>query len=100
MTFNVSEQHALLGAASASIVPTIANELGLERLIVSFADAVFEGDRGSAAFVTSIGFAAVGAALALMAVLGPVSGYLGMLAMGIGGGFAALGIQTFLGGDN
>jgi len=100
MTFNVEERHALIGAGAAAVVPTVVGEIGVDNLLVSFADAVFEGDRGSAGFVSGIRFGTLGLLGILGSILLDVDGIIGMLMTGLGGGLVALAIQTFrAGGD-
>jgi hypothetical protein len=95
MTFNVEEKHAVGGAAAAMLVPTVADTVGVDSLIVSLADTVFEGDRGSASFVSGIGFSVIGAGMILGAVLGPVDDALGVAVAGLGVGFIGLGLRSF-----
>jgi len=100
MTFNVEEKHAAIGAGAAMAVPTLAEQAGIDSLIISLADAVFEGDRGSASFVTGIGFTVIGAIMALGAIMGPIDDYLGVMVMGLGVGFIGVGISAFAEGGN
>jgi len=100
MTFNVEEKHAAIGAGAAMAVPTLADAVGIDGLIVSLADTVFEGDRGSASFVTGIGFTSVGALMALAAIMAPIDDYLGVSVMGLGVGFVGLGLEAFAEGGN
>ena len=94
MTFNVEEKHAVVGAGAAMAVPTLTDMVGLDGLIVSLSDAVFEGDRGSAAFVTGIGFSAIGVALILGSILSPIDDYIGVMATGLGTGFIGVGLRA------
>jgi hypothetical protein len=96
MTFNVEEKHAVAGAAVAAGVPTLANNLGVDSLINDMADAVFEGDRGSARYTSGIGFSAIGAAMILAAILGDFSGFAGIAMVGAGVGSIGLAIETFM----
>lgn len=100
MTFNVEEKHAVAGATAAMAVPTVADAAGVDRLIVSLADTVFEGDRGSASFVSGIGFTVIGAAMILGAIFAPVDDYIGVTTVGLGTGFVGLGIESFAEGGN
>jgi len=100
MTFNVEEKHAVAGAGAAMAVPTVADFVGVDSLIVSLADTLFEGDRGSASFVSGIGFTALGSLMILGAVLGPVDDWVGVLVAGLGTGFIGLGIESFGEGGN
>ena len=100
MTFNVEEKHALGGSIAAMAVPTVADVIGVDSLIVSFADAVFEGDRGSASFVSGIGFSAIGAAMILGAIMGPVDDYIGIMMTGLGAGFVGIGLEALTEGGN
>jgi len=100
MTFNIEEKHAVLGAGAAMTVPVLSHQVGIDNLIVSFADAVFEGDKGSAAWVSGIGFIGLGSAMILGAVLGPFDGIEGIGLVGLGMGFVGLGIQTLAAGGN
>ena len=100
MTFNVEEKYALGGSIAAMAVPTVADVIGVDSLIVDFADALFEGDRGSAGFVSGIGFSAIGAAMILAAIMGPVDDYLGIMVTGVGAGFIGLGIESLTAGGN
>ena len=95
MTFNVEEKHAVVGAGAAMAVPTLADAVGMDSLIVSLADTVFEGDRGSASFVTGIGFMAIGAAMILGAIFAPIDDYLGISVVGLGAGFVGVGLEAF-----
>lgn len=95
MTFNVEEKHAVAGATAAMAVPTLADMAGMDRLLVSFADMAFEGDRGSAAFVTGVGFSIIGVALILGAILSSIDDYLGVLLAGLGVGFIGIGLRAF-----
>lgn len=97
MALQVQERNAAVGAAAAAGIPVVTNALGfnLEDHVVSLADAVFEGDAGSAAFVSGFGFSLLGAALVLSAWIGPLNGNAGILAMGLGMGFFGLGTQSF-----
>lgn len=100
MTFNIEEKHAALGATAAMAVPTLADAAGVDTLIVSLSDSVFEGDRGSASFVTGIGFSVVGAAMVLGAIMAPIDDWMGVTVMGLGVGFIGLGIEAFAEGGN
>jgi hypothetical protein len=100
MTFNVEEKHAVVGAGTAMAVPTLADAAGVDRLIVSLADAVFEGDRGSASFVSGIGFSTIGAVMILGAILADVDDWMGVTLVGLGTGFVGLGIESLAQGGN
>jgi hypothetical protein len=95
MTFNVEEKHAVGGAGAAMVVPTVVDMVGLDDLLVSLADAVFEGDRGSAAFVTGIGSSVIGAAMILGAILSDIDDWLGVIIAGLGVGFGGVGLRAF-----
>lgn len=95
MTFNIEEKHAVAGAGAAMSVPTLANLAGLEQLLVDLSDKVFEGERGSAAFVAGVGFAFVGSALVLSAILTDLDDLTGMAAIGLGVGAIGLSIESF-----
>ncbi len=94
MTFNVEEKHAVAGAGAAMAVPVIANQAGMDSLIVSLADTVFEGNRGSASFTTGIASIAIGVFMILGAILGDIDDWLGVLLAGLGTGFIGLGIES------
>ena len=100
MTFNVEEKWAAGGAGAAMMVPVAADTIGLDELIVSLADTLFEGDRGSAAFVTGIGFSAIGALMVLGAILAPIDDFVGVMVTGLGVGFIGLGLRAFGEGGN
>lgn len=93
----MSERNAAIGAGAAALLPTATNLLGLnlEDQIVALANALFEGDTGSASFTAGIGFTGLGAALLLSAWIGPLNGGMGMLAIGIGLGMWGLGAESF-----
>lgn len=99
MTFNVEEKHATVAAGAAMSVPTLADAAGIDSLIVSLADAAFEGDRGSAGFVTGVGFSLIGVALILGAILAPIDDYLGIITVGLGAGFIGVGLEAFAEGN-
>lgn len=86
-----------MGAAAAAGIPVLLNvgDIDIERRIVDVANAVFEGDAGSAAFVSGLAFSVIGIGLVAAAWVGPLRGKIGMLAMGFGIGFVALGAQAF-----
>jgi hypothetical protein len=100
MTFNVEERHAVMGAGAAMAVPTLADAAGMDQLLVSFADAAFEGDRGSASFVTGVGFSILGAAMLLGAILSDIDDYLGIIVAGLGTGMIGVGLEAFAEGGN
>jgi len=101
MTFNVEERHAVMGAGAAMAVPTLADAAGMDQLLVSFADAAFEGDRGSASFVTGVGFSVLGAALILGAVLiDDIDDFTGIIVAGLGTGMIGVGLEAFAEGGN
>lgn len=97
MALQVSERNAAMGAAAAAGLPTVTNILGLdiEDQIVELANAIFEGDTGSASFVSGVGFTALGGVLVLSAWIGPLNGRAGMLAIGVGLGLWGLGAESF-----
>lgn len=100
MTFNVEERHAVMGAGAAMAVPTLADAAGMDQLIVSFSDAAFEGDRGSASFVTGVGFSILGVAMILGAILSDIDDYLGIIVCGLGAGMLGVGLEAFAEGGN
>lgn len=103
MAIQVSERNAAIGAAAAAAAPAATSLLGLdlEGQMVALANAVFEGDTGSASFVSGIGFTLIGAVLVLSAWIGPLNGTSGMLAIGTGMGMFALGAESLsVGGSN
>jgi len=97
MALQVSERQAAFGAALAAGGPVVLNAGGinLDEHMVEFADMIFEGDVGSAAFVSGVGFTLIGLGLILAAWVGPLNGRRGMTAMGLGIGAFALGMQSF-----
>jgi hypothetical protein len=97
MALQVQERNAAIGAAAAAGFPVALNAAGIniEDHIVNVADMVFEGDVGSASFVSGVGFTLLGGALIAAAWVGPLNGTEGMLAMGIGVGLFAIGVQSF-----
>lgn len=97
MPIQVQERNAAIGAAVAAGIPVVTNALGfnIEDHVVSLGNAVFEGDAGSAAFVSGFGFTLLGAAAILGAWIGPLNGSAGITAMGLGMGFFGIGLQSF-----
>lgn len=97
MPLQVSERQAAYGAGAAAALPVLmsAGGVDLEGHVVNMADWIFEGDTGSASFVSGIAFTAIGLAGILGAWIGPLNGRRGMTAMGVGIGFLALGVQSF-----
>lgn len=97
MTFNVEEKHAVAGGIAAAGLPVAMNvaNVPIEDAIVSLADAIFEGDAGSAAFVTGLGFSVLGLGMIGAAVYTDIDDWLGVLVAGLGAGFLALGAQAF-----
>jgi hypothetical protein len=96
MALQVQERNAAIGAAVAAGIPVATNALGfnLEDHVVNLADAVFEGDAGSAAFVSGIGFTILGGLFVLAAWIGPLNGNAGIASMGLGMGLFGLGAQS------
>lgn len=97
MALQVSERHAAVGAFAAAGVPLALNIGGIdiEQRFVEVADAVFEGDTGSASMVTGAAFSLMGIGLVAAAWVGPLRGRMGMLAIGLGIGMIMLGAQAF-----
>lgn len=97
MALQVSERQAAFGAAAAAGLPVALNAGGIniEDHIVTLADMVFEGDVGSASFISGVGFTLMGLGLIAAAWVGPLNGRNGMLAMGFGIGLFAMGISSF-----
>jgi len=97
MALQVQERNAAIGAGVAAGLPVVMNIAGvnLDDHIVSLANAVFEGDTGSASFVSGVGFTLLGGALIMAAWVGPLNGTEGIMAMGAGVGLFALGVQSF-----
>jgi len=81
-------------------IPVLANEVGVDRLLVDLANAVFEGDTGSAGFVSAVGFTSVAAVLLGAAIFGPLSGFYGIMAVGFGMGALGLAVSTAREGGN
>jgi len=102
MALQVSERNAIVGATAAAGLPAATNILGLdlEDQIVGLANAIFEGDTGSASFVAGIGFSVLGGLLVLSAWIGPLNGTAGMMAIGAGMGLFGLGAESFNVGGN
>lgn len=102
MAIQVSERNAMIGATAAAGLPAVTNILGLdiEDQLVALANAVFEGDTGSASFVSGIGFSVLGAVLVLSAWIGPLNGSAGMIAIGTGMGMFGLGAESFNAGGS
>lgn len=97
MAFNQAERHAAAGAGIAATVPVAANALGMESLIVDLADAVFEGNRGRAAYVTAGGFAAAGALLIGTAIFGDgINGMPGVIAISLGMTLLGLAFESIM----
>jgi len=96
MALQVSERQAALGAGFATGLPVATQLLGLDldEQIVSLANAVFEGDTGSASFVAGVGFYVLGIGSILAAWIGPLNGRAGIAAMGLGMGMIGLGTQS------
>jgi len=97
MALQVQEEHAALGAAAGAGLPVLMNIGGIdiEESIVDVADMLFEGNQGSASFVTGLGFTIVGLVAVGAAWVGPLNGNAGILAMGLGIGFVMMGAQAF-----
>jgi hypothetical protein len=97
MALQVQERNAAIGAGVAAGLPAATNLLGLdlEGQVVSLADAIFEGDVGSASFAAGMGFTILGGILVLSAWIGPLNGNAGMAAMGVGMGMWGLGAESF-----
>ncbi|AUG46416.1 MULTISPECIES: hypothetical protein [Haloarcula] len=97
MALQVSERNAAIGASAAAGLPVLmsAGGINIEDRLVDVSNAVFEGDLGSASMVTGGAFSLIGLGLIAAAWVGPLRGSLGMLAIGIGIGFAMLGVQSF-----
>lgn len=97
MALQVQEQHAALGAAAGAGLPVLMNIGGIdvEESIVDVADMFFEGNAGSASFITGLGFSVIGLIAVGAAWVGPLNGNVGILAMGLGIGFAMMGAQAF-----
>lgn len=103
MALQVSERNAAIGAGVAAGLPVLTNIIGLdlEDQIVALANALFEGDTGSASFVSGMGFTAIGAVMILMAWIGPLNGTNGIISMGVGMGMFGLGAESLnVGGGN
>jgi hypothetical protein len=97
MALQVQEQHAALGAAAGAGLPLLMNIGGIdiEESIVDVANMFFEGNAGSASFITGLGFSVIGLIAVGAAWVGPLNGNKGILAMGLGIGFVMLGAQSF-----
>ncbi len=87
----------MMGGIAAAGIPTAANAIGvgLDGLIVQLADAVFEGDRGSASFVSGVGLSAAGLAMIAAIIWTDIDDFLGILIGGLGAGMLVLGAQAF-----
>lgn len=87
----------MIGAGVASGLPVLlsAGGINIEDRLVDVANTVFEGDLGSASMVTGTAFSLIGLGMVAAAWVGPLNGSKGMLAMGLGVGFVALGVQAF-----
>jgi len=95
MTLNIEEKHAFAGGIVAAGIPTIASTSGLNGLIVDLADLLFEGNRGSAAFVSGFGFLALSLAAFGAVTFTDVDDLWGIIGAGIAAGFLALSLQSF-----
>lgn len=97
MTFNVEEKHAVLGGGIAAGLPLAMNvaNINIEDQIVAVADALFEGDQGSAAFVTGLGMTLLGLIAIGAAVYTSIDDGLGIAMAGLGVGLIAIGAQAF-----
>lgn len=100
MAFQVSEQRAAVGATTATVVPSLVSVIGMDDMIVELADAVFEGNTGSARWTTAVGFGILGAAVTLAPILLEISGTEGMLMIGVGAGMLGVALQAITAGDD
>jgi len=88
MTLTSKETTALASSLLASGVPTVFQAVEGGNLTVSFANAIFEGDQGAARLWGGFGFALAALALIGAAIVGPLNGTYGQLALA--GGVASL----------
>jgi len=88
------ETLAVMSAGTATVIPTVGERVGMDNLIIDLADAVFEGDVGSAKAVSGTLFTLVGIIMLYAGLATVTSAKLEALLIGGGVAFIALALQS------